>query len=210
MELIEALQWRYATKKMNGQAVPSEKIETIQEAIRLAATSYGLQPYQVIMVTDPILKGKIHEEACPQPQVVEGSHLLVFAYWDQIDDAQVDAYIQLIADTRNVTTESLSGFTESMKGSFHTKTREEQQAWASRQAYIGLGHGLVAAALEKVDATPMEGFDAEKMDKLLGLREKGLKSVVVLALGYRDEEQDYLAHAPKVRREKNDFFIEIA
>nr|WKN39706.1 NAD(P)H-dependent oxidoreductase [Tunicatimonas sp. TK19036] len=209
MELIDALNWRYAAKKMNGKAVPQEKIDNILEAVRLSASAYGLQPYQVIVVSDHITKGKIHEEACPQPQVVDGSHLLVFAYWDQIDDAKVDDYIKLISETRGVAPESLTGFADSMKGGFHSKTAEEQQLWASRQAYIGLGHGLVAAAMEEVDATPMEGFNAEKMDEVLGLKEKGLKSVALLALGYRDEEQDFLAKAPKVRREKEDFFIEV-
>lgn len=209
MELIDALNWRYATKKMNGEVVPQNKIDNILEAIRLSASSYGLQPYQVIVVSDHITKGKIHEEACPQPQVVDGSHLLVFAYWDQIDDAKVDDYIKLIAKTRGVSPESLSGFADSMKGGFHAKTAEEQQLWASRQAYISLGHGLIAAAMEEVDATPMEGFNTEKMDEILGLKEKGLKSVALLALGYRDEEHDGLAKAPKVRREKEDFFIEV-
>ena len=209
MELIDALNWRYAAKKMNGKAVPQEKIDNILEAIRLSASAYGLQPYQVIVVSDHITKGKIHEEACPQPQVVDGSHLLVFAYWDQIDDSKVDDYIELISETRGVEPASLTGFADSMKGGFHSKTTEEQQLWASRQAYIGLGHGLVAAAMEEVDATPMEGFNSQKMDELLGLKEKGLKSVALLALGYRDEEHDFLAKAPKVRREKEDFFIEV-
>ncbi|MEQ9438401.1 MAG: NAD(P)H-dependent oxidoreductase [Cyclobacteriaceae bacterium] len=209
MELIDALNWRYATKKMNGKVVPQEKINKVLEAIRLSASAYGLQPYQVIVVSDHITKGKIHEEACPQPQVVDGSHLLVFAYWDRVDNAKVDDYIKLIAETRGVTSESLTGFADSMKGGFSGKTTEDQQLWASRQAYIGLGHGLIAAAMEEVDATPMEGFNTEKMDEVLGLKEKGLKSVALLALGYRDEEQDFLATAPKVRREKEDFFIEV-
>ena len=209
MELIDALQWRYATKKMNGKAVPTEKVDTILEAIRLAASSYGLQPFEVLVVEDASVRGKIHEEACPQPQVVEGSHLLVFAVWDQIDDAQVDRYIQDMAETRGADPDSLTGFANSMKGSFHLKSPEEQRAWSSRQAYIALGHGLVAAALEKVDSTPMEGFNASKMDEILDLKTKGLRSVVLLALGYRDEEQDYLAGAAKVRRDKKDFFTTI-
>lgn len=209
MELIEALNWRYAAKKLNGHPVPEEKVNTILEAIRLSASAYGLQPYRVIVVSDHAIKGRIHEQACPQPQVVDGSHLLVFAHWDRIDDAKIEEYIALTAKKRGASPESLTGFADAMKGSIGSKSVEEQQRWAARQAYIALGHGLVAAAMEEVDATPMEGFNPEKMDEILNLKEKGLKSVALLALGYRDEEQDFLAHAAKVRREKEDVFIEV-
>lgn len=209
MNLIEALNWRYAAKKMNGKAVPQEKIDNILEAIRLSASSFGLQPYHVIAVSDHETKAKIHELACPQPQVLEGSHLLVFAHWTSIDEQKIEEYIRLTAETRGVSVDSLTPFADSMKGSFLTKSGEEQQLWASRQAYIGLGHGLVAAALEHVDATPMEGFNPAKMDEVLGLTERGLKSVALLALGYRDEDKDYLAGAQKVRRKKEEFVVEV-
>ncbi len=209
MDLLASLNWRYATKKMNGQTVPQEKVDRILEAIRLSASSYGLHPYQVVVVSDHETKAKIHELACPQPQVLEGSHLLVFAPWTSVGDDKVDSYVRLIAETRQVPVDSLTAFADSMKGSFHTKSQEQQHQWAARQAYIGLGFGLVAAALEKVDATPMEGFDVSKMDEVLGLNDQDLKSVVLMALGYRDEEKDQLAHAKKVRRSREDFFIEI-
>ncbi|GAB4030245.1 NAD(P)H-dependent oxidoreductase [Spirosoma jeollabukense] len=210
MELLEAMNWRYAAKKMNGQKIPVEKIDIILEAIRLSASSAGLQPYTVIVIDNLELKGKIHELACPQPQIVEGSHLLVFAHWANVEAAQVDAYMQLIADTRNVPVESLRPFADSIKGNILSKTPEEQAIWASRQAYIGLGSALIAAATEQVDATPMEGFNAAALDKILDLPAKGLRSVALVALGYRDAEKDFLAKATKVRRSRKDLFIELA
>ncbi|GAB3794188.1 NAD(P)H-dependent oxidoreductase [Spirosoma humi] len=210
MELLEAMNWRYAAKKMNGQKVPAEKVDTILESIRLSASSVGLQPYNVIVIDNHELKGKIHEKACPQPQIVEGSHLLVFAYWTTIEASQIDTYIKLIADTRQVPVESLTPFSDSIKGGLLSKTPEELAVWASRQAYIGLGSALIAAATEHVDATPIEGFNPAALDELLDLPAKGLRSVALVALGYRDEEKDFLAKAPKVRRAKEEFFIELA
>ncbi|GAB3782480.1 NAD(P)H-dependent oxidoreductase [Spirosoma horti] len=210
MELLEAMNWRYAAKKMNGQKVPAQKVDTILEAIRLSASSVGLQPYNVIVIDNHELKGKIHEKACPQPQIVEGSHLLVFAHWASLEASQIDTYINLIADTRNVPVDSLTPFADSIKAGLLSKTPEDQAVWASRQAYIGLGSALIAAATEHVDATPIEGFNAAALDELLDLPAKGLRSVALVALGYRDEEKDFLAKAPKVRRAKEEFFIELA
>ncbi|GAB2534290.1 NAD(P)H-dependent oxidoreductase [Spirosoma aerophilum] len=210
MELLEAMNWRYAAKKMTGQKIPVEKINTILEAIRLSASSVGMQPYTVFVIDNPELKGKIHEQACPQPQVVEGSHLLIFASWTGIDAAKVDEYIQLIAKTRGVTIESLTPFATSIKGNLLNKTTEELDNWAARQAYIALGTGLIAAATEHIDATPMEGFNATVLDELLGLPAKQLHSVALLALGYRDEARDFLSKAPKVRRAKEELFVEMA
>ena len=210
MELLEAMNWRYAAKKMNGQKVPAEKLNTILEAIRLSASSAGLQPYTVIVIDNHELKGKIHELACPQPQIVEGSHLLVFASWTSVEAAQVDTFMQLIADTRGVSAESLTPFSDSIKGSLLNKTPEDRANWAARQAYIALGSGLIAAATEHIDATPMEGFNAAALDEILDLPTKGLHSVALLALGYRDAEKDFLSKAPKVRRSRKDLFIELA
>ena len=209
MELIDAMNWRYAAKKMNGQRVSPEKIDTILESIRLSASSVGLQPYTVLVIDNHELKGKIHELACPQPQVVEGSHLLVFASWTGLNAEQVDDYMKLVADTRGVTVESLTPFADSVKGNLFSKTEEELNNWAARQSYIALGSALIAAATEQVDATPMEGFNAEALDALLDLPAKGLHSVSLLALGYRDATKDFLSSAPKVRRAHKDLFIEL-
>jgi nitroreductase len=210
MELLDAMNWRYAAKRMNGKTVPEEKINTILEAIRLSASSVGLQPYNVIVTDSHELKGKIHQLACPQPQIVEGSHVLIFAAWSSVEAEHIDKYIQLIANTRKTAVESLTPFADSIKGNILNMPVEQRYNWAARQAYIGLGSALIAAAVEEVDATPMEGFNAQALDELLDLKAKGLQSVSVLALGYRDAENDFLAKAPKVRRPAEDFFLEMA
>lgn len=207
MELLKALSWRYATKRMNGQRVPDEKVNTILEAIRLSASSLGLQPYRVIVVDDADLKTKIHEKACQQPQIVEGSHVLVFAAYKNINEDMVNDYITRIANERGVEVSQLGDFKQMINGFLSSKSVQDIVAWNTRQAYIGLGHGLVAAAIQEVDATPMEGFDPNEMDNVLGLGELGLQSVVVLTIGYRDPEKDYLANAQKVRLPMDTFFI---
>lgn len=207
MELLKALSWRYATKRMNGQRVPDEKVNTILEAIRLSASSLGLQPYRVIVVDDADLKAKIHEKACQQPQIVEGSHVLVFAAYKNINEDMVNDYITRIANERGVEVSQLGDFKQMINGFLSSKSVQDIVAWNTRQAYIGLGHGLVAAAIQEVDATPMEGFDPNEMDNVLGLGELGLQSVVVLTIGYRDSEKDYLANAQKVRLPMDTFFI---
>lgn len=208
-DLIERLNWRYATKRMNGESVPKEKLNTILEAIKLSPSSAGLQPYKVIVISDKATKEKIHQIASPQPQILESSHLLVFAVWTKITAEQINDYINLIAETRGVTLESLAKYQESMGNNILGKTEEGKFNWAARQAYIALGHALVAAATENVDATPMEGFNADKLDEILNLKEKGLRSIVIMTLGYRDNENDVLAKAKKVRRSNEEFFISI-
>jgi nitroreductase / dihydropteridine reductase len=208
MNLIETLEWRYASKRMNGQRVPSEKVERILEAIRLAPSSMGLQPYTVLLIEDEELKKQIRPIAFNQPQIEESSHLLVFAAWDDVKPDQIEEYIQHTATVRSMPVAALDDFKNTLLQMAASKTKEENFNWAARQAYIAFGTGLVAAAAEKVDATPMEGFDAPALDKLLKLNEKGLRSVTLMPLGYRDEANDWLAKLPKVRRQKDKFVIE--
>jgi nitroreductase len=206
MELLRALEWRYASKKMSGRSVPEEKVERILEAIRLAPSSIGLQPYSVIVVTDPELKQQILPIANNQQQVIDSSHLLVFAAWNKITEERVEDFIRLNAATRNVSIESLAtlrGYLDKIS----QRSDEENFQWAARQAYIAFATGIAAAAEERVDATPMEGFDNEALDSLLHLKEKGLRSVTLLPLGYREKEKDWLVNLPKVRREKEKLFI---
>ncbi len=208
MELIEKLNWRYATKRMNGTKVPKEKLDRILHATRLAASSFGLQPFSVLVVEDMEVRKKLQPLAFGQPQIVEASHLLVFAAWDNVTEQRIDNYIQDVATTRNAPLEALAGFKGYMS-SLLKNTPEHNFNWAARQAYIALGTALAAAATEDVDSTPMEGFSPDGFDEVLGLKAKGLKSVVILALGYRDAEQDQLSKAPKVRRAHDKFFIHI-
>ncbi|WP_149242636.1 NAD(P)H-dependent oxidoreductase [Dyadobacter sp. 32] len=208
-ELIEDLNWRYAAKRMNGESIPQEKLSTILEAIKLSPSSAGLQPYKVVVIGDKEIKDRIFKEAAPQPQIPESSHVLVFAAWEKITADHISEYMQLIAKTRDISVESLSKFQESITGGILSRTEEVNFDWAARQAYIALGHALVAAATEHIDATPMEGFNNAKLDEILGLKAKGLKSVVIMTLGYRDQENDVLAKAKKVRRPSEELFIAV-
>lgn len=205
MNLIEQLNWRYATKRMNGTQVPQEKVDRILEAIRLAPTSFGLQPFKVIVVSDPALREKIYNEACQQPQIKEGSHLLIFAATKNVTAQQVEEYMQLIAKTRGIEVESLNGFRD-MFGGVVSGSEDVNFVWTAHQAYIAFGIGVVAAAMENVDATPMEGFNAAAMDKVLGLAEQNLSAVNIITLGYRDEILDYNSKVLKVRKSKELLF----
>jgi nitroreductase / dihydropteridine reductase len=209
MSLVEALNWRYATKRMNGKKVEQAKLDNILEATRLSASGVGLQPYNVIVVENEELKRKIQPVAFNQPQITEASHLLIFAAWDSITEERFDEFVREVAEQRGVSVESLDAY-KNYKAHFLGRTQEHNHQWAARQAYIAFGTAIAAAALEKVDATPMEGFNPEALDELLGLKERGLRSVTILALGYRDEAQDWLVGQKKVRRAKEKLIVEIA
>jgi len=207
MELLKSLEWRYATKKMNGEKIPQDKLERILEATRLAPSSYGLTPYNVIVVEDQKLKEELQGACYGQTQLSESSAVLVFATWDEVTEHSVGNYINEIAKQREIPVESLNGLQDMMNGSLTNMTHEQKISWAQRQTYIGLGFALTAAAVEEVDSTPMEGFVPESVDTVLGLQELGLKSVVVLPLGYRDSENDSLSTLKKVRWDNDKFFI---
>ncbi|NVN96202.1 MAG: NAD(P)H-dependent oxidoreductase [Bacteroidetes bacterium] len=204
MNILENLNWRYATKRMNGEQVANEKINTILEAIRLAPSSMGLQPYKVLVVKDKAIREKIKEVSYNQPQITESAYLLVFAVWKDGYEEKTENFIQLIAKTRNQPLESLQDYKNRVLGFFSIV---DKVSWASRQAYIALGFGLTTCAMLKVDSTPMEGFVNEDLDKLLELDKLGLKSVVMMAIGNRDETKDYLTALPKVRRAEKDLYI---
>jgi nitroreductase len=207
MDYIESLNWRYATKRMTKQKIPTEKLDRILEAVRLTPSSYGLQPFQVIVVEDFGTREKIFPQAFNQPQILECSHLLVFSAWKEISYQKVEDYIQLISKTRNVSLESLEGLKKNILQMAKNNTSTQTFQWTSQQCFIALGHALFAAALEQVDATPMGGFKPEGVDEVLNLEEKGLGSVVLCALGYRDLENDKLVKLPKVRKPKTEMFI---
>ena len=203
MNLIDDLKWRYATKKFSNKKVSEENIEKIVEAINLSASSCGMQTYRLFVIENPEIRKELGEDSF-NSQIVEASHLLVFAAFDSVTQNTIDNYIQFVADEREMPVENLADFKNAL-GVLLERTDDESFIWSAKQAYIALGTGLIAAAELKIDTTPMEGFDAEKFDKVLNLKEKGLKSVVLLALGYRDEENDYMAKLKKVRLAIDEF-----
>ena len=207
MELIKSLRWRYATKKMTGEQVPQDKLDRILESIRLAPSSYGLTPYRVIVVKSQEVKEKLLPACYGQTQITDSSEVLVFAVQDDISEELVDKYISRIALERNTPTEALSDFGGMIKGSISNLSYEQKLTWAQKQCYIALGVGLVSAAYEQVDSTPMEGFNPTIVDEVLGLNDLNLKSTVILTLGYRDTENDYLYKLQKVRMTTDELFI---
>lgn len=209
MELIEVLNWRYATKKFSTKKVSNEKVQEIVEAINLSASSIGMQTYRVLVIENQELRKELGKDSF-NAQISEASHLLVFAAFDTVTEENIDNYIQFVAKERNMSVEDLVDFKTGIKGGILHRTNEEHFNWSAKQAYIGLGTGLIAAANLQIDSTPMEGFDAEKFDAILGLKEKGLKSVVLLALGYRDAENDYLVNLKKVRLPIEEFAMKIS
>lgn len=205
MRLIESLKWRYATKKMNGKPVSQDKVDYIIEAARLAPTSSGLQPFKIIEVTNPELKAKIQPIAFGQSQIVDASHLLIFAAHDEYTKEYVNAVFDKQERERGLPAGSSDAYKENLLASFATQSKEQQFHHAARQAYIAFGVAITAAAELQVDATPMEGFNNEQLDELLELAEQGLKSVTILALGYRDEQNDWLVNLKKVRTDLEEF-----
>lgn len=204
--LLEKLNWRYATKKMNpDKKVSEDKLNAILEAARLAPTSSGLQPFEIIVVNDPDTRAKIREAAWDQAQVTEGSHLLVFAAWDNYTADRINAMFDLVNEERGGTNEGWEAYRQKLLAGYVPRDAEENYQHTARQAYIGLGIALTAAAFEEVDATPMEGFDPAKVDEILGLKERGLRSVTLMPIGQRDSEGDWLVNLKKVRRAKEDF-----
>lgn len=210
MELLEQLHWRYATKKMNPtKAVPQEKVDRILEAVRLAPTSSGLQPFEVFVVTSPEIREKIKAVAWNQSQVTDGSHLLVFAAWDNYTVDRINAMFDLTNEERGSTNEGWENYRNMLLSKYPVRSAEENFQHAARQAYIGLGLALAAAAMEEVDSTPMEGFDNQALDEILELRSKGLKSVAIMPLGYRETDKDWLASLKKVRKPRELFVTEV-
>ncbi len=210
MNLIELLSWRYATKKMDPtRAVPQDKVDRIIEAARLAPTSSGLQPFEIISVTNPEVRARIRAIAWNQAQVTECSNLLVFAAWDNYTAERINRMFDYTNDVRGVRNEGWESYRQQLLNKYPQRPADVNFEHAARQAYIAFGTALIAAAEEGVDATPMEGFDPDKLDEILGLRARGLRSVVILPLGYRQAGGDWLVDLKKVRRPRAEFLTEV-
>jgi len=204
MELLDKLNWRYAAKAMNGEVVTEDKVERILEAARLAATSSGLQPFEIYVVKSKEIKEKIKPIAWNQSVITDCSHLLVFAAWDNYTPERINYMFDLTNEIRGFKNEGWENYRQMLLSSYPQRDSEENFNHAAKQAYIAFGHAIIAAAYEGVDATPIEGFDPAAVDEILGLREKGLRSAVLLPLGYRKEDEDWLVNLVKVRKPMND------
>lgn len=210
MSLLDTLQWRYATKKFDPEKKVDQKlVDQIIEAARLAPTSSGLQPFKVIEITNRELKENIVPVAMNQQQIADCSHLLVFAAWDNYTAGRIDNIYHYTTQGRGQQVDAYKSYTDRLKNAYLKRPAEENFAHAARQAYIAFGLAIGMAAELGVDATPMEGFDSDALDKLLSLHELGLRSVVILPLGYRDETNDWLVKLKKVRHPKEEFLIQI-
>ena len=208
--LIDRLNWRYATKKFDpNQSVAADKVERIVEAARLAPTSSGLQPFEVLIVTDKSVRERIRPIAWNQAQITESSHLLVFAAWDDYTAERINHMFDLTNEVRGFKNEGWENYRNSLLNSYPQRGAAVNFEHAARQAYIGLSASIIAAAYEEVDATPMEGFDPKALDEILNLGARNLRSVAILPLGYRQEEGDWLVKLPKVRRARDQFVTEV-
>ena len=211
LSFIDALTWRYATKKMDpSRAVAKDKVEAILESIRLSPSSSGLQPFHVLVITNKALKDKIVPIASGQSQVAECSHLIVFAAWDNYTPERINQSFDYTIAQRGVgTNERTENYRKGLIAGYCARDPEINFQHTAKQTYIALGIAMAAAAVEHVDATPMEGFDPAALDELLGLREKGLRSVTMLPIGHRDDANDWLLKLKKVRRTKEELFTHL-
>ena len=209
MELIDKLNWRYAAKAMNGEKVEQEKIDNIIEAISLSPTSSGLQPFEVIVITNQELKEKIRPISWNQSVITDCSHLLVFAAWDTYTPERINKMFDLTNTVRGFKNEGWENYRQMLLSSYPQKDAEVNFNHAAKQAYIAFSQAISAAAFQGVDSTPIEGFDPKAVDEILSLKEKGLRSCVLLTLGYRDAEKDWLVNLKKVRKSKEDLVTEI-
>jgi nitroreductase len=206
---LESLNWRYATKKFDSEKIISDQdLDTLLEAIRLSPSSYGLQPYHVFVIKDKDLREKLKPASWGQSQITDASHLIIFANNASFDADLIDNYLTNISNTRDIELDNLQAYGDFMKSKLVDLPKNTKEAWTARQTYLALGNLLSAAASLKIDACPMEGFDPETYNDLLGLKEKNLNTSVVAAIGYRSQE-DNTQHYKKVRQSKELLFTHI-
>jgi len=207
--LLDNLNWRYATKKFDAtKKISSEDLNSLKEAVRLAASSYGLQPYKVVIVENPEIREQLKAAAYGQTQITDSSQLFIFANDLNAGPESVAAYIQNISETRGIPTEALGGFADMMNGVISNLSQDAKNIWTAKQTYIALGTLLAAAAELKIDATPMEGFNPAAFNEILGFDKLGLNASVIATVGYRHTEDD-TQHYKKVRKSHEELFITI-
>lgn len=209
MNPIEALKWRYAVKKFDPEkTLPEEKIEVLKKAFRLTPSSSGLQPIKLVLVQDKTLQKTLEKHSFGQKQITTASHILVFCIEVDVNAKFIHDKFEREKQIRKTPEEILGPFRETLIENFGKKELSEKNAWAVNQVYLAMGNLLSICAMEQIDACPMEGFDAKKYDELLGLKEKGLKSVLIMPIGYRAKD-DFFSGLKKVRRPMEEIVIEV-
>lgn len=207
MDVIESLRWRYATKKFDpDKKLPKKKIEILTKAFNLTATSYGLQPLKMLIISDKKLQNTLKTYSWDQQQIADASHVLVICIENTIESSFIHRYFDNVKTIRNTPDIILDPYREQLVDSFQNKPGAEIKEWSIKQAYLALGNLLTVCALEKIDACPMEGFIPEKYDEILDLKSRKLHAVLVLPVGYRAED-DIFATMKKVRRNLKDTII---
>jgi nitroreductase len=206
---IKDANWRYATKKFDAsKKVSKDDLETLKEAIRLSASSYGLQPYKVLIIENPEIRAQLQPVAWGQSQIVDASQLIVFANIINFGEKEIDAYFKNLIETRQIPFETVSGYADFMKSKILSLPEEVKNTWTEKQTYIALTNLLNAAADLSIDVTPMEGFETEKFNEILGLDKLGLNAAVIATVGYRHED-DATQNYVKVRKSKEELFINL-
>lgn len=209
MQLIQNLRWRYATKKMDtSKKVSEQNIDYIKEAVQLSASSYGLQPYKILEIRNPQLREELKPFSWNQSQITDASHLFVFCNYKMVNDKDVDELIQLKSEINDISIDNISGYGDFVKGKLKEKSETQMFHWTAKQTYIALSNAMNACAELHIDCTPMEGFENDNYNQKLGLIEKGLNACVVLAIGYRDNE-DASRNSKKVRKSIDTIFDKI-
>lgn len=206
MKLIDNLKWRYAVKKFDkDKNIPEEELKKLMQAIQLAPSSYGLQLYKVLVIEDKEIREKLKQASWNQSQITDSSALIVFCNYNNVDHNHIDEYINLKCEKENKCYDDLKGYADFMKQKLNEMSDSDRDAWTTRQTYIALGILLTACAELRIDACPMEGFEAEKYNEILGLTQQNLNASVIAAVGYRSES-DNTQFLPKVRKPLNDLF----
>ncbi|WP_310556537.1 NAD(P)H-dependent oxidoreductase [Flavobacterium sp.] len=206
---LENQNWRYATKKFDAtKKVSTEDLETIKEAIRLSSSSYGLQPYKVLIIENPDVREQLKPFSWNQSQITDASQLIVFVNETKITEESIDSYVKNMSETRSIPAENLQGYSDFMKSKLLSLSEEQTTIWTAKQTYLALANLLNAAAELKIDVTPIEGFESEKYNQILNLTEKGLNASVVATIGYRHNDDD-TQHYKKVRKSTNELFINL-
>lgn len=206
MQLLENLKWRYATKIFDPtRKIESQDLDHLKEAIQLSVSSYGLQLYKVLIIEDPELRLELKAASYGQDQITNASQLMVFCHYSEVTDELVDSFIERSAKAQGKTYEEVKGYGEFIKRQLATKSGEEVRQWAAKQTYLAMGNLLTACAELRIDACPMEGFEPEVYDEILGLRTENLQSSLIVPIGYRSDE-DESQYFKKVRRPESELF----